>query len=219
MGAKGSKSLAGHIAHELAGRIIRGELVSAQRIRETKVSELLNVGRGTVREALLILQRRHLVEILPNCGARVASLTPEKVRSLYQLLTELYGMLACDLADNWEREEELQPLEQIVPRLTDCRRRGDLKGFAEASFTALRSAYRFSHNPFLQASLENLQPVVSRTYHLALEQRRGHMGDLLQMLEQLLASVRRRDKTTIRHIIVEYCQQNCSLVLSALERG
>ena len=82
MHSKASGSLVGRIAHELAGRIIRGELVASQRIRETKVAELLGVGRGTVREALLILQRRHLVEIRPNCGARVASLSADKVRAV-----------------------------------------------------------------------------------------------------------------------------------------
>ena len=214
-----SGSLAGHIAHELAGRIIRGELKDGQRIREVKVAELLGVGRGSVREALLILQRRHLVEILPNRGARVMSLTAEKVVALYDLLIMLYTMLANEVADHYEHEAELIPFSHVFKRLHDCRKRGDLKGFAEASFGALSNAYRFSHNPFLQASLENLQPVVSRTYHMALEQRRGHMADLLDTLEQLLEAVKMRDKPAISHIVKAYCEQNSTLILTALAHG
>ena len=121
------------------------------------------------------------------------------------------------MAQNWEQLDELAPFTQLIKRLHDCRRRGDLRAFAEASFGVVYQAYRFSHNPFLQASLENLQPVVSRTYHLALEQRRGHMGDLLQSLEQLLEAVKMRDKERIEQVVTAYCVQNCQLVLAALD--
>ena len=40
----------------------------------------LNVSRGSVREALLILERRHLVAILPRRGAHVTVLDERSVR-------------------------------------------------------------------------------------------------------------------------------------------
>ena len=70
---KAPDSLAEQIAHHLAERIIRGELKERERIQEQKVTQTLNVSRGSVREALLILERRHLVNIraaaprCPNC--------------------------------------------------------------------------------------------------------------------------------------------------------
>ena len=66
---KAPDSLSEQIAHYLAERIIRGELKPAERIQELKVTQALNVSRGSVREALLILERRHLVTILPRRGA------------------------------------------------------------------------------------------------------------------------------------------------------
>lgn len=63
---KAPDSLAEQIAHHLAERIIRGELKERERIQEQKVTQTLNVSRGSVREALLILERRHLVNILPR---------------------------------------------------------------------------------------------------------------------------------------------------------
>ena len=52
---KALDSLAEQIAHYLAERIIRGELKERERIQEQKVTQALNVSRGSVREALLIL--------------------------------------------------------------------------------------------------------------------------------------------------------------------
>ena len=82
---KAPDSLAEQIAHHLAERIIRGELKERERIQEQKVTQTLNVSRGSVREALLILERRHLVNILPR-AAQVSELSPQHVESLYALI-------------------------------------------------------------------------------------------------------------------------------------
>ena len=35
--------------------------------------------------------------------------------------------------------------------------------------------------PYLQETVENLLPAISRTYHLALERRKGEMGQFLNL--------------------------------------
>lgn len=213
---KASDSLAEQIARYLAERIIRGDLKAGERIQEIRVTQALNVSRGSVREALLILQRRHLVDILPRRGAQVASLDPQKVRSLYDLMIELYIMVANAVADRWSGQQDLQPMRDIQQGLRDSVARNDLKAFIEHSFTSLRSGYPFAANPYLQETIENLQPAISRTYHVALEQRRSRMGEFLNGLVELLDAIEARDKPRIRRILEEYCQQNCQLVLEAL---
>src|SRR3989338_9823068 len=98
---KAPDSLSEQIAHHLAERIIRGELKERERIQEQKVTQSLNVSRGSVREALLILERRHLIVILPRRGAQVTELTPHKVQSLYTLMMELYILLRIAVAERW----------------------------------------------------------------------------------------------------------------------
>lgn len=83
---KAPDSLSEQIADYLAERIIRGELAPGERIQEQKVTQALNVSRGSVREALLILERRHLVAILPRRGAHVTELDERSVRSLCGLM-------------------------------------------------------------------------------------------------------------------------------------
>jgi GntR family transcriptional regulator, rspAB operon transcriptional repressor len=98
---KAPDSLAEQIAHHLAERIIRGELKPGERIQEQKVTLALNVSRGSVREALLILERRHLIAILPRRGAHVTELTAHKVQSLCTLMSELYILLGNAVAQRW----------------------------------------------------------------------------------------------------------------------
>ncbi|HEX5842605.1 MAG TPA: GntR family transcriptional regulator [Pseudomonas sp.] len=213
---KAPDSLAEQIAHHLAERIIRGELKARERIQEQKVTQALNVSRGSVREALLILERRHLIVIPPRRGAQVAELTPHKVKSLYALVMELYILLGKAVADGWQAESDLAPFLVIQQRLMDSLQREDINAFVESSFDIMRAAFPFADNPYLQETLENLLPAISRTYYLALDRRKGEMGQFINTFAELLQAIIARDHLRIRQVLTGYGERNCQLVLAAL---
>ena len=99
------ESLSEQIAQHLGQRIVTGDLRPGERIQELKVAGELNVSRGSVREALLILQRRHLVDIFPRRGAVVSRLTPELVNSLYDIYIDLLCMLGRKVLERWSGSE------------------------------------------------------------------------------------------------------------------
>lgn len=214
---KAPDSLAEQIAQHLAERIIRGELKPGERIQEQKVTQALNVSRGSVREALLVLQRRHLVVILPRRGAQVTALNAHHVTSLCKLMSELYILLAISVSERWEKESDLHGFVAIHQRLTDSYERQDVQAFVDDSFSVMRAAFPFADNPYLQETIENLQPSMSRNYYLALEQRKAEMGDFVALFAQLLQAVTEREPARIRSVLAEYGQRNCQLVLAALQ--
>ncbi|CAM3450894.1 GntR family transcriptional regulator [Pseudomonas floridensis] len=216
---KAPDSLAEQIAHHLAERIIRGELKPGERIQEQKVTQALNVSRGSVREALLILERRHLVAILPRRGAQVTVLNAHNVTSLCTLMSELYILLANAVAEHWKTQEDLAPFLAIQQRLQASFASEDVKVFVEESFNVMRAAYPFANNPYLEETIENLQPSMSRSYFLALEQRKAEMSDYLELFGQLLEAVVARDLAQVRVVLTRYCQRSCQLVLAALTAG
>jgi len=65
------ESLSEQIAQHLGQQIITGTMRPGERIQELKVAGDLDVSRGSVREALLILERRHLIQIFPARGRGV----------------------------------------------------------------------------------------------------------------------------------------------------
>ncbi|MQT71361.1 GntR family transcriptional regulator, partial [Pseudomonas sp. FSL R10-0071] len=186
---KAPDGLAEQIAHHLAERIIRGELKPGERIQEQKVTLALNVSRGSVREALLILERRHLIAILPRRGAHVTELTAHKVQSLCTLMSEMYILLGNAVAQRWTAPSDLGPFLQIQQRLVDSYERQDISAFVEDSFNVMRAAYPFADNPYLQETVENLHPAMSRAYYLALEQRKAEMSEFLALFAELLEAV------------------------------
>jgi DNA-binding GntR family transcriptional regulator len=209
-------SLSEQIAHHLAQRIIRGELKACERIQEQKVTQALSVSRGSVREALLILERRHLIVILPRRGAQVSELTAHNVKSLYALVIELYILLARAVADGWRVEADLAPFRLIQQRLLGSLQREDINAFVEDSFNIMRAAYPFADNPYLQETVENLLPAISRTYYLALERRKSEMGQFINTFGELLQAIIDRDHSRAREVLLAYGEHNCALVLATL---
>lgn len=213
---KAPDSLAEQIARYLAERIIRGELKEGERIQEQKVTQALNVSRGSVREALLILERRHLIVILPRRGAQVTELSSHKVKSLYALSTELYCMLARAVADGWQEQGDLAQFLELHQRLLNNQNDGDIGAFVDSSFEVMRAAYPFADNLYLQETLDNLQPAICRTYYLALEQRKGEMGRFVSTFTNLLEAIVARDHERAREVLHAYGAHNCQLVLATL---
>jgi DNA-binding GntR family transcriptional regulator len=89
-------------------------------------------------------------------------------------------------------QADLAPFVQIQQRLQRAHDQ-DIKTFVDDSFAVMRAAYPFANNPYLQETVENLQPAMSRAYYLALDQRKANMSEFLELFERLLAAVVARD--------------------------
>ena len=77
------------LAEALRGRILDGDLAPGTPLREEALSGEYDVARHSLRSALRALQGEGLVQISPNRGARVTSLSPDDVRGLSELRTAL----------------------------------------------------------------------------------------------------------------------------------
>jgi DNA-binding GntR family transcriptional regulator len=78
--------------------IVHHELPPGSRLTESMLSERFSVSRTPLREALKVLSSEGLVEILPNRGARVVTLTVADIKNLFEVigaLESLAGRLAC----------------------------------------------------------------------------------------------------------------------------
>ncbi len=86
MGFKPALNITEQIADRLADQVILGGLSGGDRIQELRIARELEVSRGSVREALLILERRHLIEVVPRKGAIVNSIRGREAVALIDLL-------------------------------------------------------------------------------------------------------------------------------------
>lgn len=77
------------LANALRRRILDGDLPAGERLVERELTEHYGVARHSLRAALRILAGEGLVEVEPNRGARVTTLTREGLLELFELRAAL----------------------------------------------------------------------------------------------------------------------------------
>lgn len=212
------ESLSEQIAQHLANQIIRGESLAGDRIQELRIAGELEVSRGSVREALLILERRHLIDILPRRGAVVKDMSEAHVRSLYELTQVLLGLVVRK-AIKVMREDDLDPFIATIHDLQMRLDERDVDAFFNASFRFLELAYPFSRNPFVEDIMTNLQPAVQRAYYMALHIDPEEMKECLSFFKAIIETIFRRDVRSALEIIREFAEHQSTLVQESLVRA
>jgi DNA-binding GntR family transcriptional regulator len=80
------------IARRIEEDIVLGRRHPRERLIEQDLSNLFHTHRGDVRLALFELEKKGLVERIPNRGAMVRGLTPQEVKEIYAVREELEVM-------------------------------------------------------------------------------------------------------------------------------
>lgn len=108
-------SLGDVVAERLRQAIFNDEFSPGQHLREEEISESLEVSRGPVRDAFLILEREGLVRLSRHRGANVVEFSPEDLGEVYSLRSALES-LAVRLAI---RRHEPDDIEHLNDALTE----------------------------------------------------------------------------------------------------
>lgn len=209
------KSMAEQIAQHLANQIISGQRVANERIQELKIVEELDVSRGSVREALLLMERRHLVDIVPRKGAMVAEISADSVENLFDVFGVLVTRLAVLVAQRWQDNE----LDELIPHLMGLQRMAeqeDREEFMAQVFVLLSMAYPLGRNEYLHELLVNMQPAVHRCYALA-QRYKPNDGQAAQVFfTALMTGVTQRKVDILPAAVKQYFDHQLELVLAAL---
>lgn len=101
--------------------IIKGVIKAGERIKEESISEMLQVSRTPVREAIKRLQNEGLVTNYPRIGLIVTELTPEDAINLYTVSEVLQGASARIAAERATEphllllEQKSKEIERLIP--------------------------------------------------------------------------------------------------------
>ncbi|WP_454690961.1 FCD domain-containing protein [Achromobacter aloeverae] len=94
-----TKSLANVVQAEIERMIIDGEFQPNERVNENGLSQRLGVSRGPIREACSALAAMGLIEIIPNRGFFIRSLSSEESQDLSEARAGIFGCMTMMLAE------------------------------------------------------------------------------------------------------------------------
>jgi DNA-binding GntR family transcriptional regulator len=114
----------------LRDAILDGRLKPGQRLKEIPLAEQLGVSRGPIRDALRLLERDGLIDVIPNRGAVVPEVHALDVLEVYALRASL-GSLALQklMLENRFPDDEL---ERALRRLRNAVEHADPRRAADA---------------------------------------------------------------------------------------
>jgi len=81
--ARPPRSIPEQIAEDIGSAIIAGRHAVGERLIETELASRFGVSRGPIREALRILERRRLVDLIPRRGAYVREVSLNSIADLF----------------------------------------------------------------------------------------------------------------------------------------
>jgi DNA-binding GntR family transcriptional regulator len=123
-----STSLVDHIVEDIALQIIVGRLQPGADLNSVELARRYGSSRTPVREALLTLQREGLVEIPARRRPRVALVTLDQVRDIYQVRASLQGLVS-ELIVHDASEDSLAALADWQARLRADAKRADVDAY------------------------------------------------------------------------------------------
>lgn len=210
-------SLSEQIAKHISEQIIRGELVEGERIQELRIAAELDVSRGSVREALLILERTQLIEIFPRRGAVVAEMSALQVRSLFDMASLLLGQVVHRMAETW-RSHEAERIQLLLEQLDAETRQGHTEKFYDLIFQSMARQHEMVGNPYLMRYYQELLPSLRRSYFLTLNISRRELQESSELFKLVTDAVLIRKPQQAALFMEDFCRHLRNLVLESLTR-
>jgi DNA-binding GntR family transcriptional regulator len=118
-------SAAALIARRIEEDIVLGRRQPRERLIEQDLCDLFQTHRGDVRLALFELEKKGLVERIPNRGAMVRGLTPFEVKEIYAVREEL-EVMAVRIIPFPVAPAEIDRLEELQRQHSAAVAKGDL---------------------------------------------------------------------------------------------
>ena len=115
------------IAEQLRQMITEGELLAGTRLNERTLGVRLGVSRTPLREAFRLLAADGLIELTPNRGAQVVSLSEQDIRDSFEVMSGLEA-LSGELACRHVTADEIAEIKALTFEMLACHARHDRGG-------------------------------------------------------------------------------------------
>lgn len=214
-GAIGRSSLHEEVVVRLRAAIADGDLPPGSRINERELCERFGVSRTPLREALKVMANEGLVVLLPNRGARVATLTRHDIEHTFTVmacLEALSGELACDHIT----EEGIAELRALHYEMLAHHARRDLESYYKLNERIHTTILHASANPVLIATHAGLAQRIRRARYIA-DMPRDWWDQAVREHEQILDALTRRDKAAMSDLLRKHLERKID-IMGAVEQ-
>ncbi len=195
--------------------INEGDLPPGARVPERELCARFGVSRTPLRECLKVLAAEGLMDLLPNRGARVATLGDEHLAHLFEVIAALEaegGRLAC-LRIQPAAFAEIQAMHY---RMHAHFLRGELPGYFALNQSIHAAILLAAGNPVLVAAHAGLAGRITRARYLSNRIRPDRWQAAMDEHEGILDALGRRDGAALGGLLARHLQNKRDIITGTL---
>jgi len=182
-------SVSQQVENHIRQAVYKGHLHPRERIIEDDVARRLGVSRGSVREALLRLERDGLVVNTPRRGTYIRGISPPEFKAIFSMRGKLEGLCVRYMREAMKPETQAA-LRKALHKMKAAAARHDDEEFFYADMALHQAVWRASGQPQLFRTLNLVMTpfifMIARSYSAALsisaryENHRNYVDLILQ---------------------------------------
>jgi DNA-binding GntR family transcriptional regulator len=205
------------VAQRLRTMLVEGRIAPGAKLNERELSELLQVSRTPLREAIKMLAAEGLVELLPNRGAAAVSLTETDILNTFEVMAGLEAQ-SGELAAQRITEDEFAEIQAMHFEMLAAYTRRDLSAYYSLNARIHRAINAAARNPVLSAVYNQvnarLQALRFRSNQDGAKWKRA-----VKEHEQMILALAARDGAAMREVALTHLRNKRDTVLELLREA
>lgn len=202
------------VAQRLRQMLVENRIPPGAKLNERELSEVLNVSRTPLREAIKMLAAEGLVELLPNRGAIAVELSEADVLNTFEVMAGLEAQ-SGELAAQRITDAELAEIKAMHYEMLAAYTRRDLPGYYRLNAAIHRAINAAAKNPVLLATYNQVNARL-QALRFRSNQDEDKWRSAVKEHEQMVAALTARDPVAMRAVMASHLANKLSTVIQQL---
>ena len=196
--------------------IVEGGLKPGQKIPEPELCQRFGVSRTPLREALKVLAAEGILQLLPNRGAVVATITDEEIEQIFPIMGALEA-LAGELACERMTVEDLEKLRRLHKAMIGHYRRSEWLSYSKLNRAIHEAIFAAAGNPSLSALYQQLIIRIHAIRFVA-KKSPARWRQAVDEHEEMMEALERRDARKLARVMKVHLRNKAEMVKETMER-
>jgi len=202
------------VAHRLRQMLVENRIQPGAKLNERELSEVLNVSRTPLREAIKMLAAEGLVELLPNRGAIAVELTEADVLNTFEVMAGLEAQ-SGELAAERITEAELAEIKAMHFEMLAAYTRRDLPNYYRLNATIHNAINAAAKNPVLASTYAQVNARL-QALRFRSNQDEEKWKAAVKEHELMIEALSARDGAAMRNVLLRHLVNKREVVVQQL---
>ncbi len=210
-------SLHEQVAHRLRQMLVENRIAPGAKLNERELSEVLQVSRTPLREAIKMLAAEGLVELVPNRGAIAVELDEADILNTFEVMGGLEAQ-SGELAAQRITDAELAEIRAMHFEMMAAWTRRDLPGYYRLNAQIHRAINAAAKNPVLTATYNQVNARL-QALRFRSNQDEEKWANAIKEHERMIEALAARDSAAMREVLAKHLHNKLDVVIGQLREA